>query len=170
MSLRGKPFPCNASRPSRGADRARRPNPMVRDAMTRTRIWAPFIIGLAGGVLLALVSVPIARLFGVDFMLSAVTLYTGWPVLVISGPAVGFVAAVASRTWRGLLAMVLGFATAGTAVGLATIIGGVRVDIAQAAFYLTLTLGMLGAPTYLIAVGALGIIDRLREPRPPEVP
>jgi hypothetical protein len=137
--------------------------------MSRKRIWAPFLIGFVGGVLLALVSVPIASYFGVDlFLLSGVTLYAGMPVLLVFGPAVSFLAATASRTWRGLLTLVLGFAAAGMALGLFLVIGGVRLAIVEVAFYMTLGLGFLGVPTYLIVVGAIQIVDRLREPRPPE--
>jgi hypothetical protein len=137
--------------------------------MSRTQIWAPFLIGFVGGTLLALVSVPIAGYFGVSvFSLSGVTLYGGMPVLLVFGPEVSFLAATASRTWRGLLTLVLGFAAAGMALGLLLVMGGVRLDIAEVAFYMTLGLGFLGVPTYLIVVGAIQVIDRLREPRPPE--
>ena len=136
--------------------------------MSRSRIWAPFTIGFVGGVLLALASVPIAGYFGVDFFPSGVTLYRGWPVLLVCGPAIGFVAAMASRTWRGLLTLVLGFAAAGLVLGLFMDLGRVQREISEVAFYVTLTLGYLGVPTYLIAVGAVKIKDRLRERRPPE--
>ena len=138
--------------------------------MSRTRIWAPFVIGFVGGAVLAVVSVPIAGYFGVDgpFMMTAVTLYAGLPVLLVTGPAIGFVAAVASRTWRGLLTLVLGFAAAGTALGLIGVMGGVRLDVVEVAFYITLVLGFLGVPTYVSVVGALTVIDRLRRPRAPE--
>jgi len=94
------------------------------------------------------------------------------PVLLVTGPAIGFVAATASRTWRGLLTLVMGFAAAGTALGLIWIMGGVRRDVVEvaleAALYVTLVLGFLGVPAYVITVGAVLVIDRLREPRPPE--
>jgi hypothetical protein len=48
------------------------------------------------------------------------------------------------------------------------VMGGVRSDIVEVAFYMMLGLGFLGVPTYLIVVGAIQVIDRLREPRPPE--
>ena len=94
------------------------------------------------------------------------------PVLVVTGPAIGFIAAIASRTWRGLLTLLLGFAAAGTALGLIWVMGGVRRDIVEvaleAAVFVTLMLGFLGVPAYLITVGAIQVIDRLRETRPPE--
>jgi len=141
--------------------------------MSRARIWAPFLIGFVGGALLALVSIPIARYFGVVLVwLPKLTLYSGMPVLLVTGPAIGFVAATASRTWRGLLTLVMGFAAAGTALGLIWIMGGVRRDVVEvaleAALYVTLVLGFLGVPAYVITVGAVLVIDRLREPRPPE--
>jgi hypothetical protein len=120
-----------------------------------------------------LVSIPIARYFGVVLVwLPKLTLYSGMPVLLVTGPAIGFVAATASRTWRGLLTLVMGFAAAGTALGLIWIMGGVRRDVVEvaleAALYVTLVLGFLGVPAYVITVGAVLVIDRLREPRPPE--
>ena len=137
--------------------------------MSRARIWAPFLIGFVGGALLALVSIPVARYFGVDLvLLSTVSLYSGWPVLFVSGPAIGFVAATASRTWRGLLTLVLGFAAAGTALGLIWVIGGVRLDVAEVALYMVYALGFLGVPTYVIVVSIVQVIDRLRKARPPE--
>jgi hypothetical protein len=137
--------------------------------MSRTRIWAPFLIGFVGGALLALVSIPVARYFGVDLvLLSTVSLYWGWPVLFVSGPAIGFVAASASRTWRGLLTLVLGFAAAGTALGLIWVIGGVHLDIVEVALYMVYALGFLGVPTYVIVVSIVQVIDRLRKPGPSE--
>jgi hypothetical protein len=115
------------------------------------------------------VSIPVARFFGVDLVvLSPVSLYWGWPVLFVTGPAFGFVAATASRTWRGLLALVLGFAAAGTALGLIWVMGGVRLDVVEVALYMIFALGFLGVPAYVITVGAVQVIDRLRQPRPPE--
>jgi hypothetical protein len=137
--------------------------------VSRARIWAPFLIGFVGGALLALVSIPAARYFGVDLvLLSTVPLYSGWPVLFVSGPAIGFVAATVSRTWRGLLTLVLGFAAAGTALGLIWVTGGVRLDVVEAARYMMFALGFLGVPTYVIVVSIVQVIDRLRGPRPPE--
>jgi hypothetical protein len=137
--------------------------------MSRARIWAPFLIGFVGGALLALVSIPVARYFGVDLaLLSTVSLYSGWPVLFVSGPAIGFVAATASRTWRGLMTLILGFAAAGTALGLIWVIGGARLDIVEIALYMVYALGFLGVPTYVIVVSIVQVIDRLRKPRPPE--
>jgi hypothetical protein len=136
--------------------------------MSRTRIWAPFLIGFVGGAVLALVSIPVARYFGVDLLLlSSVTLYSGMPVLFVSGPAIGFVAAIASRTWRGLLTLVLGLAAAGTAHGLIWDMGGAHLDVIEVALYMTLVLGFLGVPTYAIVLGTIQVVDRLREPRPP---
>jgi hypothetical protein len=137
--------------------------------MSRARIWAPFAIGFGGGVPLALVSIPVARYFGVDvLLLSSVTLYSGMPVLLVTGPAIGFIAAVASRTWRGLLTLLLGFAAAGTALGLIWVMGGARPNVVEVALYMTLALGFFGVPTYAIVVGTTQVIDRLREPRPRE--
>lgn len=114
-------------------------------------------------------SIPVARYFGVDLvLLSPVTLYSGWPVLFVSGPAIGFVAATASRKWRGLLTLVLGFAAAGTALGLIWVIGGVRLDVVEVALYMVYALGFLGVPAYVITLGAIQVVDRLRKPRPPE--
>lgn len=120
-----------------------------------------------------LVSIPIAQYFGVVLVwLPKLTLYSGMPVLLVTGPAIGFIAAIASRTWRGLLTLVLGFAAAGTALGLIWVMGGVRRDVVEVALevalFVTLVLGFLGVPAYVITVGALQVIDRLREPRPPE--
>jgi hypothetical protein len=127
------------------------------------------MIGFVGGALLALVSIPVARYFGVDLvLLSTVSLYSGWPVLFVSGPAIGFVAATASRTWRGLLTLVLGFAAAGTALGLIWVVGGVHLDVVEVALYMVYALGFLGVPTYVIVVSIVQGIDRLRKRRPPE--
>lgn len=137
--------------------------------MSRARIWAPFLVGFVGGALLALVSIPVARYFGVDLvLLSTVSLYSGWPVLFVSGPAIGFVAATASRTWRGLLTLVLGLAAAGTALGLIWVMGGVRLDVVEVARYLVYALGFLGVPAYVITLGAIKVVDRLRKPIPPD--
>ena len=141
--------------------------------MSRGRIWAPFLCGFVGGVLLALISIPVARYFGVTLVwFPKLTLHSGWPVLVVTGPVVGFVAASLSRTWRGLLALLLGFAAAGTLLGLIWLVGGVRRDIVEvaleAALYVTLGLGFLGVPTYLIVAGTVQVIDRRREAQPPE--
>jgi hypothetical protein len=142
--------------------------------VSRERIWAPFPIGFVGGALLVLVSIPIAEYFGVVLVwLPKLTLYWGMPVLIVIGPAIGFTAAIASRTWRGLLTLLLGFAAAGTALGLIWVLGGVRRDVVEvaleAAHFVTLALGFLGVPAYVITVGALQVIDRLREPRPPKL-
>jgi hypothetical protein len=137
--------------------------------MSRARIWAPFPIGFGGGVLLALVSIPVARYFGVDVvLLSSLTLYSGMPVLLVTGPAIGFIAAIASRTWRGVLTLLLGFAAAGTALGLIWVIGGARPNVVEVALYMVLVLGFFGVPTYAIVIGTAQVINRLREPRPSE--
>lgn len=96
------------------------------------------------------------------------SLYSGWPVLFVSGPAIGFVAATASRTWRGLLTLVLGLAAAGTALGLIWVMGGVRLDVVEVARYLVYALGFLGVPAYVITLGAIKVVDRLRKPIPPD--
>jgi hypothetical protein len=141
--------------------------------MRPARIWAPFLIGLFGGALLALVSIPVAQYFGAFLpMFPKLTLYSGWPGLIVTGPALGFVAASVSRTWRGLLTLLLGLTTAGAALGLIWVMGGVRRDLVEvaleAALYVTLGLGFLGVPTFVITLGAVQVIDRLRRPRPPE--
>ena len=141
--------------------------------MSRAWIWAPFLLGFVGGALLALISIPVARYFGVTLVwFPKLTLYSGWPVLVVAGPAIGFVAASLARTWRGVVTLLLGFAAAGTALGLIWVIGGVRRDLIEVAFeaalYVTLALGFLGVPTYLIVAGIARVIDRRREARSPE--
>jgi hypothetical protein len=131
--------------------------------MSRARVWAPFLIGFVSGALLALVSIPVAQYFGVNIVgLPRETLYSGWPVLFVTGPAIGFVAAAASRTWRGLLTLVLGFAAAGAALGLIWVMAGDRLDVVEVAFYMVFALGFLGVPAYVITVGVAQVIDRLR--------
>jgi hypothetical protein len=101
-------------------------------------------------------------------LLSSLTLYSGMPVLLVTGPAIGFIAAIASRTWRGVLTLLLGFAAAGTALGLIWVIGGARPNVVEVALYMVLVLGFFGVPTYAIVIGTAQVINRLREPRPSE--
>ncbi len=122
---------------------------IVRDA-SRLRIWAPFVMGWAGGALALLFESTLGKFLGVYNPL------TGYLAAeIFAGLAIGFVAAIASRTWLGMLTLVLGFLTAGATVGIAAAIASGH-DLGYAvfaAFYYAFWLGFLGAPIYVIVTG-----------------
>ncbi len=66
---------------------------------------------------------------------------------------IGFVAALASRTWRGLLTFILGLMAAGATVGMLSVLNGGDFDLklfVVGPFYFGLTFGILGVPTYVV--------------------
>jgi hypothetical protein len=130
----------------------------------RGRVWAPFVIGFLGATVLYRMEQPIGQFLGVVYN----PLLGYAEVELRAGAWIGLVGGVASRTWRGLLMLVLGFATAGAAHR-----WGDSVDkIVGDALFMVVMLGILGVPAYGFAYTAVmvgsHIIAGLRNPRPPE--
>lgn len=118
--------------------------------MSRIRIWSPFVIAYAGGTVALIFETTIGEYLGVYnplFGYLAVEVYAGVPI--------GFVAALASRSWRGLLTFVLGLMTAGATLDIVSgFDGGLDFGhVVLSAFYFAFWLGFLGVPTYLIVTG-----------------
>jgi hypothetical protein len=138
---------------------------MVVD-MSRRRIWTPFVVAFLAGTLLIFLERPVGEFLNLYNPLmgyAAVDVWAGLPI--------GFLAAAASRTWRGLLTLVLGFATAGAVSGAVSAVQGSADpvnSILLGAPYMALLLGLLGVPTYAVVVSAVYVIRRLRRPGSPE--
>jgi hypothetical protein len=87
-------FRCN-SRQTRGVK-----THMNHKTMMRVRIWAPFLIGFLGGSLAIRLEEPIGEFLGVYNPLLGYAAASMW-----SGALIALIAALASRTWRGLLTL-----------------------------------------------------------------
>ncbi|HET9085400.1 MAG TPA: hypothetical protein VFN41_13450 [Candidatus Limnocylindrales bacterium] len=124
------------------------------------RDWASFVIAVVGGASVGLVSAPIAEFLDLETEpLDYVRL------LVVAGVPIGAIAAVASKTWLGLLALVLGFVAAGGVLGAVSFLGTRDVtDIVLHPVAATVTLGFLGVPVYAI-LGAADHPDRRQRNR-----
>jgi hypothetical protein len=123
---------------------------MNAKTMMRVRIWAPFLIGFLGGSLAVRLEEPIGEFLGVYNPLTGYLGASMW-----SGALIALVAALASRTWRGLLTLVLGFATVGLPGG------------AFGVLYAGVILCLLGVPTY---VAVFTVVTVARAPRKPPGP
>ena len=119
--------------------------------MSNSRTWSPFLVAYVGGTVTLLFESRIGDYLGIYsplFGYAAVEVY--------AGALLGLVAALASRTWRGVLTFVLGLiAAAETAIILSVLSGS---DASAnffliAPFYVALFLGFLGVPIYLIVLG-----------------
>jgi hypothetical protein len=128
--------------------------------MTRRWLWAPLLIGAVGAILFTVFETPIGQALGLPdgdpFGYFGVVLYGGAPT--------GLVAALASRSWRGGLAMLLGMAIAGAPLG-ASVAGSpgdmLKFSIAAAAFW-PLSMGFLGVPVYLATTAVIRAVVRVR--------
>lgn len=119
--------------------------------MSNSRIWSPFVIAYVGGMVTLIFETPIGDYFGIYNPLLG---YAG--VGVYAGALLGFVAAVASRTWRGVLTFVLGLIAVGETVIILSVLNGADAsadDFLIAPLYVALFLGFLGVPIYLIVKG-----------------
>ncbi len=131
---------------------------------SRARIWSPFIVGSIGGTIGIILEAQIGEFLGVYSPLLG---YLAANLCV--GAAIGFVAALASRTWTGLLTLILGLVTAGVAVGVFAVLTAVLEpgDLVSFAFYLAFVLGVFGVPTYAIVTGVAYLIRWMARPAPP---
>lgn len=129
--------------------------------MDRRRVWAPFVIAFLGGILLIPLERPVGEFLGLYNPLLGYA-----AVEFLAGLLIGLVAAAASLTWRGLLTLLLGFATVGAAFGTMSALRGTGdpTSILLAAPYMAVILGFLGVPAYAIVVSAAYVIKRLRRP------
>ena len=140
--------------------------------MSRFRIWAPFVIAWVGGTLVVQFESEIGGFLGVRYSPLLGYLMTD----VYAGVPIGFVAALASRSWRGLPMYVLGLLTVGLAGGIVSVvIGGVSAGIIVfAPFYFAFLLGVFGVPTYGIVTTVVSFFrwldsaTRWRGPSPRE--
>jgi hypothetical protein len=135
---------------------------------SRVRIWSPFVIGSLGGTVAILFEAQIGEFLGV---------YSGLLGYLVAdlyaGAVIGFFAGLASRTWTGLLTLVLGLVSAGAAVGVFAIVtGGVAPgNLVSIALYLAFLLGLFGVPAYAVITGISYLIRWIpRAARPPEGP
>jgi hypothetical protein len=145
---------------------ARLRKPRMVAGVSRRRIWAPFVIAFLAGIIVISLEQPIGKFLGLYNPLMGYAAVDFW-----AGLPIGLVAAAASRTWRGLLTLVLGFAAAGEAFfTVAALLGsGISVSmIVVVGPYVALLMGFLGVPTYAIVVGAAHVIGRLLRPTSPE--
>jgi hypothetical protein len=121
--------------------------------MSHVRIWSPFVIAYVGGTVGLTNETSLGQYLDVYnplFGYAAVELYAGL--------LIGFVAALASRTWRGLLTLVLGLLAAGATL---EIVYGGGLDfgnVVLSAFYFGFWLGFLGVPTYVIVTGIASVL------------
>lgn len=123
------------------------------------RVWTPFWIAFLAGTLLIPLERPVGEFLGLynsRLGYAAVELFAGLPI--------GSVAAAASRTWRGLLTLLLGFATGGAAVGTIFALrgSGDPTTIGLAARYVAVSLGILGVPGYTMVMTAVYVVSQLR--------
>ncbi len=83
---------------------------------------------------------------------------------IYAGLAIGFVAALASRTWRGLLTFVLGLLTAGATAGIVYVFnrGSDAGGVVFATLHFAFWLGLLGIPTYLVITGIAYLVRAAR--------
>ena len=145
-----------------------RPDTVPRDPRPtgagRVRVWSPFIVGSIGGTTGIILEAQIGKFLGVYSPL------LGYLVVdLYVGAAIGFVAALASRTWTGLLTLILGLVTAGVAVGVfAVLTAGLGPgNLVSFALYLAFLLGVFGIPTYAIVTGVVSMIRWMARPAPP---
>jgi hypothetical protein len=133
--------------------------------MSRRRIWAPFVIALSAATLLMLLERPVCQFFDLYNPLlgcAGVHVWAGLPI--------GLAAAAVSRTWRGLVMLVLGSAAAGAAFFAVFALQG-SVDrglILSTAPWMAVLYGLLGVPAYAIVVSAVYVVGRLRRPTSPK--
>ena len=87
-----------------------------------------------------------------------------------AGVPIGFVAALASRTWRGLLTYVLGLMAAGATLGVVIVAsgGGQASTIVVGTFYFAFWLGFLGVPTYVIVMSVVSVLRLMFPARDPD--
>ena len=119
--------------------------------MSNSRIWSPFVIAYVGGMVTLIFETPIGDYLG---MYSPLFGYAG--VGLYAGALLGFVAALASRTWRGVLTFVLGLIAVGETVIILGVLNGSDAsadDFLIAPLYVALFLGFFGVPIYLIVKG-----------------
>ena len=117
--------------------------------MNRARVWAPSAIALIGGLVVTALYQPIGDAMGwynplLGYM--AVGIYAGVPI--------GVVAAIISRTWRGVLTLCLGFFLLGAIHGLFTSTGAYVV-------WIFFERAVLAIPTYLVATAVITALTRL---------
>lgn len=125
-----------------------------------------FLIGLVGGATVALLSAAIAEFLDLE---TEPLDYARW--LVWAGVPIGAIAAVASRTWLGVLTLVLGFVAAGAVLGAVSFLDtGDVMDIVFYPVVATVTLSILGVPAYAILVAAETRDRRQRNRTPPDGP
>ena len=115
--------------------------------MMRVRIWAPFLIAVLGGSVAIRLEKPIGEFLGVYNPLLGYAAASMW-----SGALIALIAALASRTWRGLLTLMLGFVTVGLPYGAFGVLDA------------GLLLGVFGVPAYIAVVA---LVEVVRAPRLP---
>ena len=128
------------------------------------RIWSAFFVAYVGGTLALLFESTIGEWLGVYSPLLGylqAEIYAGVPI--------GFVAALASRTWRGLLMFVLGLMAAGATLGVVIVINGAgqASTIVVGTFYFAFWLGFLGVPTYAIVTSVVSVLRLMFPDRDP---
>ena len=120
--------------------------------MSDIRTWSPFLVAYVGGTVTLLFESRIGDYLGIYsplFGYAAVEVY--------AGALLGLVAALASRTWRGVLTFVLGLIAAAVTAIILSVLSG---SDASADFLpdrpvlrCVVPLGFLGVPIYLIVLG-----------------
>jgi hypothetical protein len=129
------------------------------------RIWSPFVIGSVGGTLAILFESQIGESLGVYS-----PLFGYLQADIYAGAVIGLIAALVSRTWTGLLTLMLGLATVGPVLSLLTIVSGGPApgNLVPVALYLAFWLGFFGVPTYAGITGIYYLIRKIaRAARPP---
>ena len=123
--------------------------------MSRIRLWSPFVIAYFGGLVTLAFEVRIGDYLGIYNPLFGYMF-----VEVYAGALLGVVAALVSRTWRGLLFVLGRMAMGETAVILAFLNGGEvdLKDVTVVPLLLAFIFGFCGVPAYLIVTGVVSVL------------
>ena len=123
----------------------------------RVRIWSPFAIAYVGGTLALLFQNTIGEFLDVCNPLFGCLLAE-----IYAGVPIGLVAALASRTWKGVLTFVLGLLATSATFGIVMVLNAASANsIVFALLYFALWLGLLGVPTYAIVTGIAYVVSRM---------
>jgi hypothetical protein len=115
--------------------------------MNRARVWAPFAIAFVAGLAVTALYEPIGDAMG------WYNPFTGYmEVGIFAGVPIGLLAAIASRTWRGVQTFCLGLLALGAFLAVRS---SDPSDMLGYGLITLFELGLLGVPTYLVATAVI---------------
>ena len=116
--------------------------------VSHIRIWSPFVIAYVAATVTLIFESRIGEYLDIYN-----PLFGYLEVELRAGVPIGFVAALASRIWRGLLTFVLGLLAAGETAVILGVLSGADLELKMVVgvpFLVALTFGILGVPTYVV--------------------